>query len=91
MDIEQVKKLAQLARISVSDEELEGFAKDIGNIIGFVDRIRTVELGTTPDVVGSSTNVLRDDTVAPIASAYDLVECAPMHQDHFVKVPKVIE
>lgn len=91
MDTEQVKKLAQLARISVTEEELEGFAKDIGNIIGFVDRIRTVELGTTPDTSGSATNVFRDDTVAPITSVYDLVECAPLHQDRFVKVPKVIE
>lgn len=91
MDIDQVKKLAQLARITVSEAELEGFAKDIGNIIGFVDRVRTVELDTTPDTAGSATNVFRDDTVAPVASAYDLVECAPLHQDHFVKVPKVIE
>ena len=91
MDIAQVKKLAQLARITVSDEELEEFAKDIGNIIGFVDRVRTVELGTNPDTAGSATNVFRDDRVAQVASVYDLVECAPLHQDHFVKVPKVIE
>lgn len=91
MDIDQVKKLAQLARISVSDEEMEGFAKDIGNIIGFVDRVRTVELGSTPDTAGADTNVFRNDIVDPLASAYDLVECAPLHQDHFVKVPKVIE
>lgn len=91
MDIEEVRKLATLARISVSEEELEGFAKDIGNIIGFVDRVRTVELGATPDTTGSQTNVFRDDAVNPLASTYDLVECAPLHQDHFVKVPKVIE
>ncbi|MBP6904621.1 MAG: Asp-tRNA(Asn)/Glu-tRNA(Gln) amidotransferase subunit GatC [Candidatus Pacebacteria bacterium] len=91
MDIEEVRKLAHLARISVSDEELEGFAKDIGNIIGFVDRVRTVELGIAPDTAGSETNVFRDDMVDPLAGVYDLVECAPLHQDGFVKVPKVIE
>lgn len=91
MDIEEVRKLAHLARISVSDEELEGFAKDIGNIIGFVDRVRTVELGAAPDTTGSETNVFRDDVVNAVMPAYDLVEAAPGHQDHFVKVPKVIE
>jgi aspartyl-tRNA(Asn)/glutamyl-tRNA(Gln) amidotransferase subunit C len=91
MDVDQVRKLAHLARITVSEEELEGFAKDIGNIIGFVDRVRMVELSMNPDTTGSETNVFRDDTVAPVASVYDLVECAPLHQDHFVKVPKVIE
>lgn len=91
MDIAQVKKLAQLARITVSDEELEGFARDIGNILGFVDRVRSVELGDIPDTAGLQINVVRDDAVDQLASVYDLVECAPMHQDHFVKVPKVLE
>jgi aspartyl-tRNA(Asn)/glutamyl-tRNA(Gln) amidotransferase subunit C len=91
MDIDQVKKLAQLARITVPDEELESFAKDIGNIIGFVDRVRNVQLDVVPDISGMQTNIVRDDTVRSLASAYDLVECAPAHQDHFVKVPKVIE
>lgn len=91
MDIQQVKKLAHLARISVSEEELKGFATDIGNILGFIDRVRMVELSSTPDISGSDTNVFRDDTVSPIAPGYDLVECAPLHQDHFIKVPKVLE
>ncbi len=91
MDIAQVQKLAQLARITVSQEELESFAKDIGNIIGFVDRVRTVTLDTVPSTTGSAVNVFRADVVDPISSAYDLVECASLHQDHFVKVPKVLE
>lgn len=91
MDIEQVRKLAHLARITVSEEELKSFAKDIGNIIGFVDRVRTVELDAVPSMTGSAVNVLRSDKVDQLHSAYDLIECAPLHQDHFVKVPKVIE
>lgn len=91
MDTEAVKKLADLARLTVPDSELAVVAKDIENILGFIDRIREVSLEgeTMRDL--ERVNVLRDDIVAPLHSAYDLVECAPLHADHFVKVPKVIE
>jgi aspartyl-tRNA(Asn)/glutamyl-tRNA(Gln) amidotransferase subunit C len=91
MDTEGVKKLAHLARISVSEEELQGFAADIGNILGFIDRVRAVELDGESSRDIERVNVFRDDAVAPLPPAYDLVECAPLHKDHFVQVPKVIE
>lgn len=91
MDIQQVKKLASLARITVSEAELESFAKDIGSIIGFIDQVQKVDLGTVAVPDNQRTNVFRDDIVAPLTPVYDLVEAAPLHQDHFVKVPKVLE
>lgn len=36
-------------------------------------------------------NVSREDVTAPILPVHDLVECAPLHRDHFVQVPKVLE
>ncbi len=89
MEIEQVKKLATLARLDVPESELSAVASDMGNILGFVDEIQKVQIDDANSVVGD-TNVFRDDTVAPIASEHDLVEAAALHQDHFVKVPKVI-
>lgn len=91
MDVEQVKKLAALARINVSEVELESFTADMGKIIGFVDRVRNVTLDAVPNTTGSEINIFRADEVQPLASMYDLVECAPDHAHHFVKVPKVIE
>lgn len=91
MDTEQVKKLAHLARITVAEEELEGFSADIGAILGFVDRIREVSLDGIESREFDRVNILREDTVLPLSSVYDLVECAPLHKDHFVQVPKVIE
>jgi len=91
MDIEQVKKLAHLARLNVPEEELAGVASDIGNILGFIDQIQKVELGDISAPTNQSVNIFRDDVVAPIEPVYDLVEAAPLHKDHFVMVPKVIE
>lgn len=89
MDIEQVKKLAHLARLDVPEAELAQVASEMGTILGFVDEIQKVQIDTA-EAKTSEINVFRDDTVAPIAPAHDLVEAAALHQDHFVKVPKVI-
>ena len=91
MDKNQFKTLTHLARITVTEDELEGFSADIGAILGFVDRIREVPLDDMELRGLELVNVLREDVVSPLPSVYDLVECAPLHKDHFVQVPKVIE
>lgn len=91
MDRQQVEKLAKLARISVPEEELDTIAADFGTILGFIDQISKVDIGTTANTEFEAVNVFRDDVVAPIDPAYNLVEAAPEHADGFVKVAKVIE
>ncbi len=65
--------------------------KDIGAILGFVDTIQTVQLGGDQVADAGKNNVFRDDAVQALPASHDLIEAAPLHQDHFVKVPKVIE
>lgn len=88
---EDAKRLAHLARLSIPEEEMESVAKDIGNILGFVDVVQSVNLGDTVSTQEDEVNVFREDRVNPLAAHHDLIEAAPLHQDHFVKVPKVIE
>jgi aspartyl-tRNA(Asn)/glutamyl-tRNA(Gln) amidotransferase subunit C len=90
MNTDQVKKLAHLARLSASDAELEKIASDMGSILGFVDEIQNVEITDRETRDLARVNVFREDIVAPIEAAHDLVELAPLHKDHFVQVPKVI-
>lgn len=89
MDIAQVKKLADLARLEVPEAELAAVAADMEKILSFVDEIQGVDV-TGVSVTQGDVNVFRDDVVAPLASEHDLVEVAALQQDHFVKVPKVI-
>jgi aspartyl-tRNA(Asn)/glutamyl-tRNA(Gln) amidotransferase subunit C len=91
MNTDEVKRLAALARLSVPDAELAAMGKDIANILGFVDTVQSVHLGDQVTNSDDETNVFRDDMVRPLMPAHDLIEAAPLHQDHFVKVPKVIE
>lgn len=85
-----IQKLADLARMKISKEEQEGYRQDLENIVNFVDIIQSRDVSSDA-AVPERVNVFRDDIVAPLGSAYDLVDAAPSQQDRFVKVPKIIE
>lgn len=91
MDSNRMTHLANLARLTVPEAEREAMAKDIENILSFVDTIQSVELGDREQVIADGVNIFRPDIAASIESEHDLVEAAPLHQDHYVKVPKVLE
>ena len=91
MNNDEIKRLASLSRLTVPEAELATMGSDISAILGFVDTIQAVQLGDQVVNSNDQTNVFRDDVVQPLQPAHDLIEAAPMHQDHFVKVPKVIE
>jgi aspartyl-tRNA(Asn)/glutamyl-tRNA(Gln) amidotransferase subunit C len=91
MDSQRIDHLATLARLTVPAEERASMSKDIENILSFIDTVKTVELGGVADVSDDAVNVFRADEVHPIESDHDLIEAAPLHQDHYVKVPKVLE
>lgn len=90
IDSKTLDHLAQLARLTVPEEEKEQLAKDITNIVGFLDTIQKVDIGVMGDKVFTQKNVAREDVVAPLGSVYSLVDAAPLHHDGFVQVPKVI-
>jgi aspartyl-tRNA(Asn)/glutamyl-tRNA(Gln) amidotransferase subunit C len=91
IDSKTLDHLALLARLTVPEEEKEQLAKDINNIVGFIDTVQKVELSAIEQKEFAQKNIVREDIVAPLGSVYNLVEAAPLHKDGFVQVPKVIE
>lgn len=90
IDQKTLDHLAYLARLEVPEAEKEQLAKDISNIVGFIDTVQKVTINMNPEKELTNKNVTREDIVMPLGSAYDLVEAAPMHKDGFVEVPKVL-
>ena len=90
IDSNTLNHLAHLARLTVPEEEKEQLAKDITNIVGFIDTIQKVSIPEIGEKKFTQKNVAREDVVAPLESAYNLVEAAPLHKDGFIQVPKVI-
>jgi aspartyl-tRNA(Asn)/glutamyl-tRNA(Gln) amidotransferase subunit C len=90
---EDVLKLAQLARLDVSDEEVETFSHELNEILRYVEQLQTVDVtGLTPtSQVTGLTNVMRDDVVDDYGvSADDLLRNVPHVQDSHIKVKRMI-
>lgn len=87
---EQILHIANLARLNVSPEELEKLEHEFGPILAFVDEVSKVDAEGVKENALQLKNIAREDVIAPLDSAYNLVEAAPLHRDNFVEVPKVI-
>ncbi len=93
VDRATVKRVAHLARIRVTDEDAEAFRGELNAILGFVEQLNEVDVsGVEP-----MTSVLpmrlkqRQDRVTDGGKAGDIVANAPMTEDNFFLVPKVVE
>jgi aspartyl-tRNA(Asn)/glutamyl-tRNA(Gln) amidotransferase subunit C len=89
---EDVRKLAALARIKLSPEEEETFAKDMEHILGYVTQIQKVS--GTVDVKGKEKvkNVLRKDDKPHESGIHTeaILAEAPRREGNYVKVKKIL-
>jgi aspartyl-tRNA(Asn)/glutamyl-tRNA(Gln) amidotransferase subunit C len=92
MTPEDVRKVASLARLRVSDEELEGFTAQFNQIVAYVEKLDEVDTtGVEPMTsVLDASNVLRDDEPGPLLTSAEALSNAPKKTEGFFSVPKVI-
>jgi aspartyl-tRNA(Asn)/glutamyl-tRNA(Gln) amidotransferase subunit C len=90
---EQVRHIARLARIAMSDEELERLVPELNNILGWVEQLGEVNTdGIEPlTAVVDVKQRLRDDVVNDGNIRDEILANAPEAQHGFFAVPKVIE
>jgi aspartyl-tRNA(Asn)/glutamyl-tRNA(Gln) amidotransferase subunit C len=90
---EQVRHIARLARIAMSDEELERLVPELNAIIGWVEQLGEVDTdGVEPlTAVIEQKLRLRDDVVNDGNIRDEVLANAPEAQHGFFGVPKVIE
>jgi len=90
---EDVLKLARLARLQLTDEEVENFTKELREVLEYVAQLDEVDVGglqPTSQVTGLK-NVMRSDTVIDYGiSPKDLLALAPKTQDGHIKVRRMI-
>jgi aspartyl-tRNA(Asn)/glutamyl-tRNA(Gln) amidotransferase subunit C len=93
---DDVRKLANLARIKLSPEEEEKFAKDMEDILGYVNQIQSVST-TLPDPRNATVkepvrNVLRDDTHVHESGIHTdvILNEAPAREGNYLKVKKIL-
>lgn len=88
---EEVAHLARLARLAVTDEELDLFAGQLGVILDSVSRISEVAAADIPPTSHAVplTNVTRPDELGPTLDPDEVLACAPSAEDNRFRVPRI--
>lgn len=90
---EEVKYIANLARIGLTEEEVAHFQGQLEGILAYIDQLRKVDISkanATAHVLDLK-NVYRPDEVRPSLPSEKILKSAPSREGNFFKVPKVIE
>jgi aspartyl-tRNA(Asn)/glutamyl-tRNA(Gln) amidotransferase subunit C len=93
LTLEQVKHIANLARLELTDEELTRYRDQLSAILGHFEQLQTVETGDIRPTasVSSSKSVLRADESRPGLDLDALLQNAPDTDERQVRVPPVFE
>ena len=90
---DEVKKIANLARIEISEEEAGKYATELSDILGFVEKLNetdTDEIEPIAHITGAK-NVIREDEVVEYSdkTKEDIINNFPEKKDRFDKVKAV--
>lgn len=93
IDLQTVKKIASLSRISVTDAEAEAMVPELNNILGWVEQLGEVDVtGVQPMTAVIPNHLrLREDAVTDGNVRDRVLANAPQAEHGFFAVPKVIE
>ena len=87
-----VRKVAQLARLELSEDQIELYTSQLEKILGYVAQLEKVE---TKDVLPTSRaveviNVFRQDSVKDTTIRNELLDQAPEREGDFYRVPRIM-
>jgi aspartyl-tRNA(Asn)/glutamyl-tRNA(Gln) amidotransferase subunit C len=93
VDAATVKKIGRLARIRVNDDEVEKYRGELNAILGFVAQLDEVDVAGVEPMTSVTPMQLRrrEDRVTDGGYPEKIVANAPLSEDDFFMVPKVVE
>jgi len=93
VDADTVRRIAHLARIAVAEDEVDHLEGELNAMLSFVEQLAEVNVeGVEPMTsVTPMTMKKRADIVTDGGIAEDIVRNAPISEDNFFLVPKVVE
>ena len=89
---DEVKKVAQLARLELNESEIQQHAEQLEKILGYIkqlEKINTENISCTTRAI-EVVNVLRKDEKKDYENSEELLGLAPSRENNFFKVPKII-
>jgi aspartyl-tRNA(Asn)/glutamyl-tRNA(Gln) amidotransferase subunit C len=92
ISLEQVRHVAKLSRLALSDEQARKFTTQLESILEYVAKLNEVDMSGVEPMTHALPlhNVLREDVVEPSLPVEQVLMNAPESDGPFFKVPKVI-
>jgi len=93
VDKNTVRRVAKLARIALPEERLEPMAGELNAILAWVEQLNEVDTSSVEPMtsVVKMSLKMREDVVTDGGRAGAVVENAPLGEDNYFAVPKVVE
>ena len=90
---EEVLHVAELARIKLTDEEIEKYQIQLKQLLNDIEKINDVEVEDDEIVIANwdEPTKLRDDVAGKMLNPKEVVNTAPRHTGNYIEVPVVIE
>ncbi len=90
---EDIIHIAKLARLEISDSELEKYTTDLDNIVDYANTLSSIDVSNVKPTnhILDIKNVFRKDEVKPSYDREEILKNAPTKAGGCVSVPKVIE
>ena len=93
VDAKTVKRIGRLARIRIEEHEVEKYQNELNAILGFVEQLDEIDVTGVEPMTSVTPMILRqrEDKVTDGGYPEKIVANAPLSEDNFFMVPKVIE
>ena len=92
IDREEVRKVANLARLNITEEEEVAFTSQLNSILDYFDQLSELDTADVPPTTRAieTSNITRADKLSPFPAKEELLKAAPEQQGEFFRVPKII-
>lgn len=92
IDRQEVRKVANLARLNITEAEEEAFTTQLNSILEYFDQLSELDTTDVPPTTRAieTSNITRADKLSPFSDKEELLKAAPEQQGDFFRVPKIL-
>ena len=89
---EDVRKVAQLSRLELPEDQIEMYTLQLEKILAYVEQLQSIDTNNVPPTTRAVevVNSFREDTVESSIEQEDILDQAPHREGDFFRVPKIM-
>jgi len=93
IDETQVRQVARLSRLVLTDDEVARFSTELSAIVEYIEKLNALDVDSVEPLAHCLPicNVFRDDEIKPSLDTEQALSNAPRRHDEYFKVPKILD